>query len=301
MRQNYLSIFLIVFLLFTGAIPLHAQTQPPMTPPAEVPAQVITPAETASSPSTIGSILSNFGADQKAIWTSPFHINHDNAKWWALFGLSTVALIGTDRTTEKAIPYSVSQTAYSRDVSQLGQEYVVLPIAAGFYFYGRAGNHPKSREVGVLGAEAMLDSEILVNILKVAGGRERPNVVGGNGRFFKGQGLNAGFPSGHAIETWTFASVIAHEYGPGKLVPFVVYGLASVVSVARFTGQFHYASDILAGGAMGWFVGTYVWNHHEDPAIHRRYRGVAALAPNHVSPVVMPGSRMYGVHLAWVK
>jgi len=312
LRPNCISIALIVFLVLPSVRAFsegrqdreaHAEAQTPapqtLTPPVQDPAQLVTPAQTASSPSTIAKIVADFGTDQKAIWTSPFHVNRDNAKWWLIFGLGTATLIATDRTTEKAIPYSVSQTAYSTDVSRIGQEYVTLPIAAGLYWYGRAGNHPKAREVGVLGAEALLDSEILVTILKVAGGRERPNVVGGNGRFFKGKGLSSGFPSGHAIETWTFAAVISHEYGPSKIVPIVTYGIATAVSVARFTGQFHYASDILAGGAMGWFIGRYVWDRHQDPAIHKRYGAVSRLMPSRFSPVIAKHTQ--GVNLSWVK
>ena len=70
----------------------------------------------------------------------------------------------------------------------------------------------------MLGAQALLDSAIFVEILKKIAGRERPELVGGNGRFFKGKD---GFPSGHAIETWSFASVISHEYAPSKIVPII--------------------------------------------------------------------------------
>ncbi len=274
-----------------------AQTPPP--PAVENPNQQVRPSETASSPSTAKVILRNFWGDQKDIWTSPFHMRRENAKWWVLFGAGTAALIGTDRTSERAVPFSVAQTGYSTKVSQIGQEYVTLPVAAGLYFYGRKANDSKAREVGVLSAEAMLDSEIVVTILKAAGGRERPNLPSGNGRFFKGQGLNAGFPSGHAIETWTFASVISHEYAGNKAVPILAYGLASVVSVSRFTGEFHYPSDIVAGAAMGWFIGKYVWDHHQDPAIHKRYDTITRLMPDHISPVVAAASRTYGVTLSW--
>jgi hypothetical protein len=43
----------------------------------------------------------NIWRDQKDIWTSPFHINRDNAKWWALFGGGTAALIATDKKFSK--------------------------------------------------------------------------------------------------------------------------------------------------------------------------------------------------------
>ena len=71
--------------------------------------------------------------------------------------------------------------------------------------------------------------------------------------------------------TWSFASLIAHEYKGGKVVPTIAYSLASIVSVARFTAQKHFASDIVAGGSMGWFIGKFVFEHHLDAEIHKRY------------------------------
>src|SRR5262249_12433312 len=120
-----------------------------------------------------------------------------------------------------------------------------------------------------------------------------------NARFFKG---GDGFPSGHAMETWAFASVISHEYAPSKIVPIITYGLATAVSVSRFTGRRHYASDIVAGGGMGWFIGKYVWDHHLDPNIHKRYENkVSRLMPTRISPMFEPSTHTAGLFLAWNK
>jgi hypothetical protein len=88
--------------------------------------------------------------------------------------------------------------------------------------------------------------------------------------------------------------VIAHEYkkGGGKWVPYVAYGLAATVSAARYTAQRHYLSDIVAGGAMGWFIGRYVYQTHEDHAAHRH----AELIPS-VVPEFNPATKTYGMAL----
>jgi len=312
LKRNLLSIVLISFLAFPN-VTAFAQNPEPQeqkqpqeqpapkeeegtkTPPPQDPAKVVTPSETASTPSTGRKIIKNFWSDEKAFFTSPFHINSENAKWWGLFGGGTAVLIATDQRTSNALPNTASQIRFSKNVSRIGAEYTTLPIAAGLYLYGRHTNSAKARETGVLGAQALLDSAILVQILKLAAGRERPELAGGSGRFFKG---HSGFPSGHAIETWSFASLIAHEYGPSKVVPVITYGLATIVSVSRFTGQKHYASDIVAGGAMGWFIGKYVWDHHQDPNIHKRYDKLSRLMPE-INPMLQPGSRTYAVNLAW--
>jgi membrane-associated phospholipid phosphatase len=140
--------------------------------------------------------------------------------------------------------------AWGNNLFRIGASYTLIPLVVGFYGYGLLRNDAKPREVGVLGAEALLDGLIVVQVLKPITGRNRPDSAGEKGPFFHG---GDSFPSGHVIESWALASVIAHEYGHGhsKLVPILAYGLAGIVSTARFTAQKHYASDIVVGGVMG--------------------------------------------------
>jgi membrane-associated phospholipid phosphatase len=230
----------------------------------------------------------NLLLDQKEIWTSPFHMHTPDAKWWLGFGAATAALVATDHIS--ALHPNPSRVTWSNNVSNIGTSYTLVPLVAAFYGYGVLRDNPKAREVGVLGTEALLDSLIVVEVLKLAAGRNRPNATHEPGQFFDG-GL--GFPSGHAIQSWAVASVLSYEYGHTKWVPVLAIGLASVVSVARFTAQQHYASDIVAGGAMGWFIGRYVWKTHQDHAIHPH----SAFKPAAVIPQVSPSARTYGVGL----
>jgi len=271
-----------------------AQTKAPLP---EDPGQVVHPSETASTASTGRKILTNFWSDQKAMWSSPFHMKREDAKWWGLFGGGTAVLIATDQHTSRALPNTVGQISLSKNVSRIGAEYTTIPLTAGFYLYGRWKGDAKARETGVLGAQALLDSYVIVSVLKVAAGRERPDYGDGSGRFFKGQ---HSFPSGHAIMSWSFASVVAHEYAPGKVVPVLAYSLATIVSASRFTARKHFASDILAGGSMGWFIGKYVFEHHLDPNIHKRYeRNAAFRYMPEIHPMFQPSTRTYGVFLSW--
>src|SRR5215471_3144488 len=59
------------------------------TPPTQNPGDVLLPSETKHVQSTARKMFGNFCTDQKAIWTSPFHIHHDDAKWWVIFGTGT--------------------------------------------------------------------------------------------------------------------------------------------------------------------------------------------------------------------
>lgn len=252
------------------------------------------PGDTESVKPLARKLFGNILLDQKQIWTSPFHMDKKDAGLWLGFGALTGALIATDRHTSTLLENGKTQVAWANHVSNIGASYTLIPLVAGFYGYGVFRDDPKPREVGVLGAEALLDSLIVQQVLKPIAGRKRPDSQHEASHFFDG---GDSFPSGHTIESWALASVIGHEYGRGsKIVPIVAYSLATVVSAARFTSQKHYASDIVAGGAMGWFIGRYVYRTHMDHAIHEH----GWLRPQ-IIPEFDPGTRTYSASLLFVR
>jgi membrane-associated phospholipid phosphatase len=236
-------------------------------------------------------LFKNILLDQKELWTSPFRMKTKDLGWWLGIPAVTAALIVTDHKTIDTFENSKGQITWGNHISNIGASYTLIPLVAGFYGYGVLRDQPKAREVGVLGAQALLDSLIIVQILKPIAGRNRPNSTEKAGDFFQG---GVSFPSGHAIESWSLASVIAHEYKHNKIVPIVVYSLATVVSLSRFAGQQHFASDIFFGAAAGWFIGRYVYQTHVNHAIHKH----GWLRPQ-IIPRFDPGQRLYGVTLAF--
>jgi hypothetical protein len=46
-------------------------------------------------------------------------------------------------------------------------DYFTFPAWASFYFVGKAGDNPRARDTGRIGIEALIDSEITVNALKL--------------------------------------------------------------------------------------------------------------------------------------
>jgi membrane-associated phospholipid phosphatase len=233
-------------------------------------------------------LISNILVDQKEIWTSPFRMNRDDAAWWLLFGGATAGLIATDHRTSTIFENSRTQVVAGIDVSKTGAPYTLIPITATFYLTGVFADNAKARETGVLGTEAMLDGLIVAGVLKEIARRNRPDAPTDAGHFFSG---GASFPSGHAISSWALASVVAHEYSHTKIVPVVAYGLASLVTGARFAARQHYASDLFFGGASGWFIGTYVYHTHELHHGHR-HNPISGITPQ-----IQPSTHTYGVAL----
>ena len=237
-------------------------------------------------------LAKNFLLDQKEIWTSPFHMKRSDAKWWLLFGAATGALIATDHWTSRQLPNTNDQARFSARVSNLGAGYTVIPVTAAFYLGGVLTDNAKARETGLLGAQALVDGLVVFEVLKLATERQRPLVDGGHGQFFHG---GDSFPSGHTMAAFALASVIAHEYRNKKMVPVIAYGLATLVGAARFSARQHFASDVVAAGAMGWFIGTYVVQTNQDAT---RRSPLKAITHPIVIPVLQPGGG-YGISLAW--
>jgi len=244
--------------------------------------------------------LKNILSDQRAIWTSPFHLDRDDAKWLVPLGLSTAGLIATDRRTAGALDDNNVRLNVSRDISYLGSVYGTAAVAATFYLVGRKSNNERARETGILGGEALINGYIVGAVLKTATGRRRPREKE-PGDFFEG---GRSFPSGHAISSWTLATVIANEYHDHRAVQITAYGLATAVSISRFTGRKHFLSDILVGSAIGYGIGQYVYHSHHVRSSAKGGGGDSQDSPRSrllpfIAPLYNRQARSYGIALSW--
>lgn len=242
--------------------------------------------------------------DQGAIWTSPFHAARGDAKWLAPLGVASAVFFATDRRTAGEMAEGGANSTrlrISRDISQAGNLYTTGGAAAVFYLIGRERHDARARETGLLAAEALVDSSLVVEALKAVSQRQRPPADHASGEFFDG---GSSFPSGHAINAWSFASVVAEEYGRHRpLLRFGVYGLAAAVSFSRFTGRKHFLSDTLVGSALGYGIGHYVYRKHHDPSLDAddgaQKKSAARRKLPLVAPVFSRAERAYGLGLAW--
>lgn len=210
-------------------------------------------------------------SDQKSMFTSPFHTSRHQVKWWIVFGGATGALIATDKYISKNAPNPAWLTTAGNDVSYLGEPYVLLPIAAAMYFGGTAAHSDHFRETGLLSFEALADVTVAQLALKSIFDRQRPLEGRGNGEFNASSGArySSSFPSGHAIETFALASVLVHEYPHKRWVKVLAYSYAAGVMGARLAANKHFPGDVMAGGAIGWFVGDFVYGKRHNPALDK--------------------------------
>lgn len=265
--------------------PQDSQTASPSSDPRD---RIFYPGDTERLKPLGRKLLLNILYDQKDIFTSPFRMNRGNAKWWLISGVVTAGLIVADRRIANSFENSRGQVAWGGRISQIGASYTLVPLVAGYYGFGVLADHAKAREIGVLGTESLLDSLIVAGVLKEVFRRNRPD-QSKPGDFWGG---GTSFPSGHAIQVWSIASLVSHEYKHQPVVGIVAYSLAAVVSASRIAAQKHFASDIFVGGTMGWFIGRYVYDTHMSHLAHKH----SSLVPL-IVPEVQVATKSYGATL----
>ena len=126
-----------------------------------------------------------------------------------------------------------------------------IALSLGTYAFGRAFDHPKVSHFGMDLIQAQLLTELLVEPIKFATGRERPD--GSN---------HQSFPSGHAAVTFATATVIERHLGWRKSL--LGYTIASYVAASRLHDNRHYLSDVIFGAAVGTIAGRTVVHHAAD-------------------------------------
>ncbi len=202
--------------------------------------------------------------DTRYVFTSPFRWE---TKEWIEASLMSLAIVGTAAYLDKPIHDQVQNNRNNTTdnianiFEPFGAEYS-LGILGAYYVAGMAFDDTKAKTIALDGISAsFIASGIITPILKEIVGRSRPSQNQGTYNFQPFSG-NASFPSGHATQAFAVASVIA-EHNDALWIKAVSYGTASMVGYARIEQNAHYASDVLAGAAIGTFVGRAVVHRNE--------------------------------------
>jgi membrane-associated phospholipid phosphatase len=130
--------------------------------------------------------------------------------------------------------------------------------------------------MGLHATGAVIVANLITGGIKTVAGRARPYVDSSNARnFHLMRGLHESdyrsFPSGHATAAFAFASVVTAETSrswPDARWPvgIVTYGMASLTGLSRIYNYKHWASDVVAGTAIGTLTGLKLYRYqHSHP------------------------------------
>lgn len=207
---------------------------------------------------------------------------------WSTFAWSSFAVLGTAALLDNPLREETRKHPYDSEwliqVEKLGAEYSLITLG-GFYLAGNFAEDATARSVAQDGLTAsIIASGIITPSIKVMSGRTRPYENEGNSTFngLAANKLNTSFPSGHTTEAFALASVISAHYEE-SWIQFTSYALASTVGLARIEHDAHFASDVVAGAMIGYWVGSTVVARHKQsrsasiillPAITGSYSGI---------------------------
>ena len=171
-----------------------------------------------------------------------------------------------------------------------GEEYFILPSVALTYAIGAINKDCRLRNMSLAALQSFVYAEVASAGLKVLTCRMRPLAVGGRRSAVNSQRStvngqsqsrsqsqsqsqtwlgpfksfeSTSFPSGHAMRSFALAATVAGFYPEKKWVGIVSYSLATVTSVGRVISKEHWASDVIVGAAIGYFIGRGVVKFNE--------------------------------------
>ena len=195
---------------------------------------------------------------------------------------------------------AASATARSRagtlsDIGLYGLAALPLVVDAGLVTWLGRGNPDAAVQLALLDAQALALSWGLATLVERAVSRERPYVQAcaadpaGSGCSGSANDRNTSFLSGHTTVAFTMAAVLCVEHtrldllgSADAAVCPIAATAAAATGVLRVVAEKHWATDVLAGAALGTSIGAIV------ALVHVRPRAAAG-APR-LTPVAGPGS-----------
>jgi membrane-associated phospholipid phosphatase len=237
---------------------------PPKEPPETAGQPAPSPEPDSERPVSWKLLYHNVIADQKQIWSFPARLVQGQN--WAPTG----AVLGTTAGFFLVDPIEAGyfrrtttfhefRNVFNGNATAIGMG----ATAASLYAIGRIRKDSKMQHTALLAGEAMADTALVQTVLKDATMRLRPVSYPASGWFATSSSPtsyirgNGSFPSGHSIEAFAVATIIARRYGNHRWVPFAAYGLASLVGFSRLTLNVHFLSDVFMGGALGYSISRF--------------------------------------------
>jgi membrane-associated phospholipid phosphatase len=148
-----------------------------------------------------------------------------------------------------------------------GELYSPIVLFGGFAGYSLIANDIGSRKIAYEIGQASLYAGAINYILKLAIGRARPYMNEGNTSFHPFNSLfnvdDQSMPGGHSTAAFVISTVLSRNAKPTWL-KVLAYLPAVLTFVSRIYQDQHWTSDNFAGAAFGYFIATWVVDHHEN-------------------------------------
>jgi membrane-associated phospholipid phosphatase len=175
----------------------------------------------------------------------------ENAMWAGIGGGLALAVHPIDDNVHDTFVGNDTLEKVFKPGAILGNTVTLLAVSTVVYAVGRSTDQPRVSHVGMDLLRSLAISEALVQGLKYTTRRERPD---GSGK--------TSFPSGHAADTFAFATALERHLGWKYAVP--AYLFSGYVAMSRLPANRHWLSDVVFGSAVGIIAGRTVTGHEEN-------------------------------------
>ena len=188
----------------------------------------------------------------------------ENLMWVGIGSGLALAVHPADDNVNRSLVGNRTAERIFKPGAVVGQFGSLMGTSLTIYAVGRIGDKPRVSHVGMDLIQALLISEGITQTLKYATRRERPDLSG-----------PTSFPSGHAADTFAFATALERHLGWRYAAP--AYAIASYVGISRVPANRHWLSDAVFGAAVGVIAGRTVTGLES-----LKYPGTVALVPGGV-------------------
>ena len=197
----------------------------------------------------------------------PIHWQGDD---WLKLGIGSAAILAVTQIDQQMKNAAMKDQSYIQSFPVkagkfYGEIYPTIIVAGGFGLYGYLADNLASKKIAFETVQTVLYAGAITTFLKIIVGRARPFTDKGIATFRPFLPFNDdfhSFPSGHATLAFCLSTVLANNVDP-EWLKILIYVPAIVTCGSRVYQNVHWTSDVLAGAAIGYFVGSWVSNQHK--------------------------------------
>ncbi|MEP7234241.1 MAG: phosphatase PAP2 family protein [Ignavibacteriota bacterium] len=148
-----------------------------------------------------------------------------------------------------------------------GELYTPFVLFAAYGGYSLLKDDHKARKIAYEIGQASLYAGAIVYTMKTIIGRSRPYANEGKLSFHLFSGIfdddHHSFPSGHTTEAFTMSTILSRN-AHSPVLKILAYVPAFFTPFSRAYQGFHWISDCLFGAGLGYLIGKWVTDLHEN-------------------------------------
>lgn len=147
-----------------------------------------------------------------------------------------------------------------------GEGIPTLVLAGAFGLHGLASSDKTTKKIGFEIVQSAVYAGAITTLIKVVSGRARPFTNRGDAVYKPFSLFDDDFhslPSGHVTLAFSLSTVLAKNTN-SDLLKIIAYLPAVLTAVSRVYQDNHWTSDVFLGAAIGYYVGDWVTNQHDE-------------------------------------